>query len=59
MKTGNPKAEKKEIGESGAGRPDFGGRWPRGEALGKKRRIGEFKTFCFKCENDHLMYTLS
>ena len=25
-----------EIGECGLGRPDFGGRWPRGEALGKK-----------------------
>ena len=25
-----------EIGEFGVGRPDFGGRWPRGEALGNK-----------------------
>ena len=24
-----------EIGEFGVGRPDFGGRWPRGEALGQ------------------------
>ena len=32
----NPKAESesKIIGELGAGRPDFGGRWPRGEVLG-------------------------
>ena len=30
------------YGEFGAGRPDFGGRWPRGEALGppKKRSRG-------------------
>ena len=27
-----------EIGEFGVGRPDFGGRWPRGEALGKKKK---------------------
>ena len=27
------------ICEFGAGRPDFEGRWPRGEALGKKREI--------------------
>ena len=33
----NPKAENKEICEFGAGRPDFGGRWPRGEALGPKK----------------------
>ena len=26
-----------EIGEFGVGRPDFGGRWPRGEALGQKK----------------------
>ena len=31
---------KKEIGEFGAGRPDFGGRRPRGEALGKKKVLG-------------------
>ena len=29
-----------EIGEFGVGRPDFGGRRPRGEALGKKRVTG-------------------
>ena len=29
-----------EIGEFGVGRPDFGGRWPRGEALEKKRVTG-------------------
>ena len=29
-----------EIGEFGVGRPDFGGRWPRGEALGKKKLKG-------------------
>ena len=29
-----------EIGEFGVGRPDFGGRWPRGEALGKKKGYG-------------------
>ena len=29
--------KKKEIGEFGVGRPDFGGRWPRGEALGQKK----------------------
>ena len=28
-----------EIGEFGVGRPDFGGRWPRGEALGQKKRV--------------------
>ena len=27
--------KKKEIGEFRVGRPDFGGRWPRGEALGR------------------------
>ena len=27
-----------EIGEFGVGRPDFGGRWPRGEALGQKKK---------------------
>ena len=27
-----------EIGEFGVGRPDFGGRRPRGEALGKKEK---------------------
>ena len=30
-----------EIGEFGVGRPDFGGRRPRGEALGKKKGFGE------------------
>ena len=29
-----------EIGEFGVGRPDIGGRKPRGEALGKKRVTG-------------------
>ena len=28
-----------EIGEFGVGRPDFGGRRPRGEALGQKKRV--------------------
>ena len=28
-----------EIGEFGVGRPDSGGRWPRGEALGKKKSV--------------------
>ena len=28
-----------EISEFGVGRPDFGGRRPRGEALGKKKRL--------------------
>ena len=30
-----------------------------GRHLAPPKKIGEFKTFCFKCENDHLMYTLS
>ena len=30
------KQKNKEISEFDAGSPDFGGRWPRGEALGKK-----------------------
>ena len=29
-----------EIGEFGVGRPDFGGRWPGGEALGQKKSSG-------------------
>ena len=33
----------KEIGGFDVGRPDFGGRWPRGEALGKKRGIREVR----------------
>ena len=41
----NPKSERSEseskiLGELGAGRPDFGGRWPRGEALGQKTKKG-------------------
>ena len=28
-----------EIGEFGVGRPDFGGRRPRGEALGQKKKV--------------------
>ena len=32
----------KEIGEFGAGRPDFGGRRPRGDALGQKKRKKTF-----------------
>ena len=34
----NPVHAHMEIGEFGVGRPDFGGRWPRGEALGKKEK---------------------
>ena len=33
----NPKQEHIEIGEFGAGPPDFGERWPRGEALGQQK----------------------
>ena len=33
---GNGQSESEEICEFGAGRPNFGGRGPRGEALGKK-----------------------
>ena len=33
----NKKILSMEIGELGVGRPDFGGRWPSGEALGKKK----------------------
>ena len=36
----NPLLAHMEIGEFGVGRPDFGGRWPRGEALGKKKVAG-------------------
>ena len=36
---GQAEIRKKQIGEFGAGRPDFGGRWPRGEALGQKRTL--------------------
>ena len=28
--------QNKQIGKFGTGRPDFRGRWPRGEALGKE-----------------------
>ena len=35
----DPKAQSKGVGALGAGRPDFGGRWPRGEALGKRKRV--------------------
>ena len=35
---------KKQICEFGAGRPDLGGRWPRGETLGNKRRTREVES---------------
>ena len=35
------KANRREIGEFGAGCPDYGGWWPRGDALGRKRKRGK------------------
>ena len=40
----NPIHAHMEIGEFGVGRPDFGGRWPRGEALGKKKAVRSTKS---------------
>ena len=41
----HPKQENDEIGGFGVGRPDFGGRWPRG-ALGKRKARGPQTPAC-------------
>ena len=39
-----------EIGEFGVGRPDFGGRWPRGDAFREKEK--SFKETAYDASSD-------
>ena len=48
MTTGRLRPFRTQITEFGAGRPDFGGRWPRGEALGQRERGYGVRTLRFE-----------